>query len=260
LIHNECTFVGNAADQGGGVLGLEDETSAEFTNCTMYGNSAPDGCGLRAEAGCAVSTSNTIVSFGQGGAAYSGPAVATFSCSDIYGNEGGDWVGAIADQLGVDGNISLDPHLVNPEHGVFTLKKKSPCRPFSYPNEECDLIGAWPVGNGDGDDPHYAQEGTDAPPAGSLQHLGGLVSREAARSGTEIRYTLAHATQVQLTIHDATGRLVRSLVDGEVSTGEHTVLWRGRDESGRSVAPGVYFSRLRLGGERDAGGKVVVVR
>jgi hypothetical protein len=66
----------------------------------------------------------------------------------VYGNAGGDWVGCIEDQYGINGNISEDPLFCDPETGDFRLQEGSPCGPFSPPNEECDLIGAWPVGCG----------------------------------------------------------------------------------------------------------------
>ena len=64
------------------------------------------------------------------------------------GNAGGDWVGTIADQYGIEGNICEDPLFCDPENGDFTLDAASPCAPFSEPNPECDLIGVWPIGCG----------------------------------------------------------------------------------------------------------------
>ena len=90
---------------------------------------------------------NTIIAFSRWGAAVAGAGtLPILACCDIYGNEGGDWVGVIEDQYGINGNISADPLFCDPENGDFTLHEDSPCAPFTPPNEECDLIGAWPVG------------------------------------------------------------------------------------------------------------------
>jgi hypothetical protein len=70
------------------------------------------------------------------------------TCCDLYGNAGGDWMQDIADQYGIRGNIRADPLFCDPLFGDFTLHEDSPCAPFTPPNEECDLIGAWPVGCG----------------------------------------------------------------------------------------------------------------
>ena len=68
---------------------------------------------------------------------------------------------------------------------------------------------------------------------------------------TRLAFALPQAGEVSLRIYDAAGRLVRTLVAGRLPAGEHRVVWRGRDDGGRSVAAGVYFARLRTGaGER----------
>ena len=64
---------------------------------------------------------------------------------------------------------------------------------------------------------------------------------------TVISYELPHAHHVQLTVHDAAGRLVRSLVDGTRPAGSHDVSWDGKNERGSRVSTGVYFYRLRTG-------------
>jgi hypothetical protein len=69
----------------------------------------------------------------------------TLTCCDIYGNLEGDWVGCVAGQLGVNGNISEDPELCDPDFGDYTLTDTSPCAPDNSP-PGCGLIGAHPVG------------------------------------------------------------------------------------------------------------------
>jgi hypothetical protein len=68
-------------------------------------------------------------------------------CCDVYGNVGGDWVGCIADQLGVNGNFSACPSFCHAEMGDFHLCDQSPCAPGNHPDGYgCGLIGAWDVG------------------------------------------------------------------------------------------------------------------
>jgi len=64
---------------------------------------------------------------------------------------------------------------------------------------------------------------------------------------TSIRYTLSAPGRVTLMVFDAGGRLVRTLVDGNVDAGAHDALWDGRDNAGRSVGSGVYFYRIESG-------------
>ena len=179
---------------------------------------------------------------------YSGPPVATFSCTDIFGNEGGDWTGSIADQLGVNGNISLDPLFVNAKHGNFRLKAESPCAPFTPPNEECDLIGAWPVGDGDDD-----MDRNDADRV--LVSLPGHID-----GGARLQFALVQTAVVQITIHDVSGRAVRRLVDGSLGAGDHDVVWDGRTNEGQRVGAGVFFCQLRVDGRTSATKKVVILK
>jgi hypothetical protein len=62
---------------------------------------------------------------------------------------------------------------------------------------------------------------------------------------TTIAFTLPKAGAVQLGIFDVRGRLIKSLVRGNLPAGEHAVSWNGRDALGRSVASGTYFCTLR---------------
>ena len=65
---------------------------------------------------------------------------------------------------------------------------------------------------------------------------------------TTISYDLPKASRVNLRVFNIAGRLVRTLVNGEVvEAGRKEVVWRGRDGSGRQVASGTYFYRLDVG-------------
>jgi photosystem II stability/assembly factor-like uncharacterized protein len=57
------------------------------------------------------------------------------------------------------------------------------------------------------------------------------------------------ATDIEIDVYDSMGRRVRSLGTHAFEPGRHTVLWDGRDESGRRSVPGVYFLRAAGGGE-----------
>jgi hypothetical protein len=70
-------------------------------------------------------------------------------------------------------------------------------------------------------------------------------------------FTLPMSAHATLAIHDVAGRLVRTLVEGELPAGEHSVVWDGTDVSGRAASPGLYFARLRTPGAR---GSVTLVR
>jgi hypothetical protein len=62
---------------------------------------------------------------------------------------------------------------------------------------------------------------------------------------TEISFSLPERTQVSLIIYNILGERVKTLVNGEVDAGTHTVSWNGKDEAGKQVASGIYFYRLK---------------
>ncbi len=64
---------------------------------------------------------------------------------------------------------------------------------------------------------------------------------------TTISFALPQRTRVQLSIVDAIGRLVRTLLDDNRSAGTHTVVWDGSNSQGVPAAAGVYFCRMRTG-------------
>ncbi|MFQ6103741.1 MAG: FG-GAP-like repeat-containing protein [Candidatus Glassbacteria bacterium] len=64
---------------------------------------------------------------------------------------------------------------------------------------------------------------------------------------------------VRLSIYDVRGRLVRKLVDGELSPGQHRVIWDGRDDAGVSLGSGVYLYMIKTG-DFTARRKLVLLR
>lgn len=78
------------------------------------------------------------------------------------------------------------------------------------------------------------------------------------RPATTIDYDVTATDRVEITIYDASGKLVRTLVDGEQTPGSHHVVWDGRDNGGADVAAGTYFYRLTVAG-REAGARKMIL-
>ncbi len=62
---------------------------------------------------------------------------------------------------------------------------------------------------------------------------------------TEIQFTLPASQEVIVELYDISGSLVRTLFSGAAHSGLNTLVWNGRDNSGKFVSSGVYFVRLR---------------
>jgi hypothetical protein len=75
---------------------------------------------------------------------------------------------------------------------------------------------------------------------------------------TEVHFTLAAAGRVRLTVHDLAGRLVRTLMDGQLAAGRRQVGWNGCDDAGRQVSSGVYICLLEAADHRETMRMVLV--
>ena len=70
-------------------------------------------------------------------------------------------------------------------------------------------------------------------------------------SGTCIRFAIPQVDgcdkpHVTLSIYDITGRLIRTLVDDELSAGYYSVEWHADNDVGQRVAQGIYLCELKL--------------
>ncbi|MBN2226953.1 MAG: S8 family serine peptidase [candidate division Zixibacteria bacterium] len=76
---------------------------------------------------------------------------------------------------------------------------------------------------------------------------------------TTITFSLPTACQVTLDVYNITGQKVATVEDGWLDPGEHVVVWDGQNDSGKPVASGVYFYRIKAG-DRIATRKMVLLK
>jgi len=67
------------------------------------------------------------------------------------------------------------------------------------------------------------------------------------RAGTSVSFDMPAAGRVTLEVVDVGGRVVRTLLAGNMPEGSHSARWDGRDEAGSEAGPGVYFLRMTAG-------------
>jgi len=76
---------------------------------------------------------------------------------------------------------------------------------------------------------------------------------------TRISYSIPTTSHVVLDIFDVSGRLVRTLVDANVTADRYEVVWDGRNDAGAAAASGVYLYRLTSDGQ-ELERKMVLLR
>ena len=76
---------------------------------------------------------------------------------------------------------------------------------------------------------------------------------------TSIRYQLAERSPVSLTIYNALGQHIQTLVNTPQNPGVFEVVWDGRDASGQFAPSGLYLYRLTAG-KKVATGRMALIR
>ena len=61
---------------------------------------------------------------------------------------------------------------------------------------------------------------------------------------TTVKFNLDSSQNVKLSVYDMSGRLVRELANQHYSAGEHSVVWQGRDSTGRAMSSGNYILHM----------------
>ena len=106
----------------------------------------------------------------------------------------------------------------------------------------------WTTGTGIPDDDAVVTELALAPPVPN-----------PASGVVDLSFALPEPEPVDLAIYDVAGRLVARVYHGTAQAGWNDAVWGGVDDSGNTVASGVYLARLTVGDEVRSR-KVVLVR
>jgi predicted outer membrane repeat protein len=143
-VFSRSTFHRNKARYGGALACFQD-SETNLQNCTLVANeSEVEGGGLFTnDASPRISCSIIAYQIGTGISAQ-GASLPQVSSTDVFGNSGGDWTGAIASLANVEGNLSADPLFCHPDPGPgqgFTVAPESPV----VTGGECGVLGAWPA-------------------------------------------------------------------------------------------------------------------
>lgn len=144
-VFTQCVFEANEAAGHGGALVCV-FAAPRLVRCTLVGNRSPAGAGIFAWLDSAPVVESSIIALSPEGAAVvcENTAKVTLSCSNVWGNIGGDWSDGIAGQLADPTNFSADPRFCEAAAGVLHLWDGSPCLPGHHPHGMiCGTIGAF---------------------------------------------------------------------------------------------------------------------
>ncbi len=91
-------------------------------------------------------------------------------------------------------------------------------------------------------------EGTETPPTVKSASL--LAYPNPFNPAVNLDLYLPAAGSVTAKIYDVRGRVVRRLFAGRLEEGAASLVWNGRDDSGRQAGSGVYWAQVQMGTDR----------
>ena len=100
--------------------------------------------------------------------------------------------------------------------------------------------------------------GIEEQPGNPINHFVlSQISSNPTKTDAIFEYQVPTTQEVTLRIYDASGQLVKTLLDQQATAGTHQVIWNRRDDRGKEVASGVYFYRLQ--GENQSTTKKLIL-
>ncbi|MFA5499400.1 MAG: DUF1565 domain-containing protein [Candidatus Cloacimonadia bacterium] len=185
-----------------------------------------------------------------------------------------------------DSNIDADPLWVgnsNLEEYPYMLQEGSPAinkgtldiPDFEFP--EFDLAGNPRIVNGMIDMGAYEYQGVTSVDGEALPNIEAFdyklynypnpISLNENTSGTErsmpgttISFHLPKSSQAIIDIYNVKGQFVKRLINAELSKGEYSIFWNGKDEQERLVGSGLYMYQLSVDDVIVSAGRCTVIK
>jgi len=262
---------GNSADFSGGGIECYAYSNPSLVNVTITGNSTNSGGGIYCEYNSSPSLINCILWNDSPEEIYFHTSMDPNSISVSYSNIHGGEEGIITNNNGtvnwLEGNIDENPLFVETGDHPFMLQDLSPCVNAGIPDTtglnlpEYDLAGNPRMFGGRIDMGAYENQNVIV---GVDEDLITLVTKlnqnypNPFNPTTTINYSLKENSKISLNIYNIKGQKVKQLVSDYLSVGQHSVVWNGKDDNGKSVSSGIYFYKLKTGNYEETKRMVLI--
>jgi len=77
---------------------------------------------------------------------------------------------------------------------------------------------------------------------------------------TTIEFAIQNDSNVELSIFNTKGQNIKTLIQNELTKGQHSILWKGDDEFGKQVSSGIYYYKLYVNGKNEAVKKCLLLK
>ena len=155
-----------------------------------------------------------------------------------------------------NGNISADPLFIDLQNGDYHLSQNSPCIDAGDPNSPFDPDGTI-VDMG----AFYFDQSTLIEES-EIQAVVYSISNfpNPFNPTTTISFSLPEDSDVELSIFNIKGQKIRSLLNNQITAGEHSIVWNGKDASGKKISSGVYLYKLNVNGKSEEVRKCLLLK
>ena len=265
ILNNVVIFNNTALYEGGGIL--NDNCNLNITNSTITMNDAPLGAGIFCSGNSNLNILNSILWNNQPQGMYiSGGTIISIYYSNYQGAGG------------YFGNIDEDPLFVGTGEDPYSLLENSPCIDTGIPDTlglnlpPWDIIGNHRIWDGDGDGTAIIDMGAyeyDALPYVDIKDNVIVYTSEVFLHQnypnpfnpiTTINYYLIENSKVEINIYNIKGQKVKQLINEHLSTGQHSVIWNGKDDNNKLVSSGVYLYKLNVNNKTEVVKKCMLLK
>ncbi len=77
---------------------------------------------------------------------------------------------------------------------------------------------------------------------------------------TTIEFSIQNDSEVELSVYNTKGQLIKTLIRNEYTKGSHSIVWIGDDKFGNLVSSGIYYYELNINGKTEAVKKCLLLK
>jgi len=167
----------------------------------------------------------------------------------------------------LDGNLDENPLFHENGDYPYSLSFESPCidvgtfdiAGFNLP--EFDLAGNQRIYGDEIDMGAYEWQGTGAE-NNELPITNFLLKNypNPFNPSTTIEFSIQNIFNVEITIFNTKGQIIKTLIHNEFAKGNYSVIWNGNDEFEKPVSSGIYYYKLNINGKTKAVRKCLLLK
>jgi len=77
---------------------------------------------------------------------------------------------------------------------------------------------------------------------------------------TSINFSIQNDSKINLSIYNIKGQMIKSLLNDQITSGEHSIVWNGDDDYNKPVSSGIYFYKLNVNDKTEAMKKCLLLK